>query len=68
MTDLIRFVEGYPTMESGLTFLRVVRHARCPITCIPVLPHKPACYTAQRVRLCTSLAITAAVLGQLATW
>ena len=29
MTDLMRFVEGYPTMESGLTFLRVVRHACC---------------------------------------
>ena len=24
MTDLMRFVEGYPIMESGLTFMRVV--------------------------------------------
>ena len=26
MTDLLRFVEGFPLLESGITFLRVVRH------------------------------------------
>ena len=56
MTDLLRFVDGYPMMESGVTFMRVVRLGMsahpATATATSALSFARPCWSAKAGALC----------------